>query len=233
MEFPRQEYWGGLPFPSPGCLPKPLIEPESLVAPELAGRFFFFFLTTGPPGKPLCRVVVVQSPSYIRLFVTQWAAACQASLSFTITLSLLKLMSIQSVMPSTHLILLLLHSIFSSIRVFYLHRMAKLSASASVEYASRKCIYRNLLAPRADPLSYMLSYRCTCPHAFPACSFHTYTPPLHRWLPWPPWLSLCYSCSCSSPPCSALHGVFLTERLNPTPLQIQVFSASSSHMTSL
>ena len=108
----------------------------------------------------------------------------------------------------------------------------KLSASASVEYASRKCIYRNLLAPRADPLSYMLS-RCTCPHAFPACSFHTYTPPLHRQLPRPPWLSLCYSCSCSSPPCSALQGVFLTERLNPTPLQIQVFNASSSHMTSL
>ena len=40
--FPRQEYWGGLPFPSPGDLPDPGIEPES---PALAGGFF----TTEPP----------------------------------------------------------------------------------------------------------------------------------------------------------------------------------------
>ena len=50
-----------------------------------------------------------------------WTAACQASLSFTISLSLLKLMSIESVMPSNHLILcrplLLLSSVFPSIRV--------------------------------------------------------------------------------------------------------------------
>ena len=53
---------------------------------------------------------------------TLWTAACQASLSFTISQSLLKLISIESVMPSNHLIvfhpLLLLPSIFSSIRVF-------------------------------------------------------------------------------------------------------------------
>ena len=53
---------------------------------------------------------------------TPWAAACRASLSFIISRSLLKLMSIESMMPSTHLILchplLLLPSIFSSIRVF-------------------------------------------------------------------------------------------------------------------
>ena len=53
---------------------------------------------------------------------TPWTAACQASLSFTISQSLLKLMSIESVMPSNHLILcrplLLLPSIFPSIRVF-------------------------------------------------------------------------------------------------------------------
>ena len=52
----------------------------------------------------------------------QWTAACQASLSFTISWSLLKLMSIELVMPSNHLILycslLLLPSIFPSIRVF-------------------------------------------------------------------------------------------------------------------
>ena len=47
----------------------------------------------------------VQSLSHARLFVTPWTAACQASLSFTISQSLLKLMSIESVMPSNHLIL--------------------------------------------------------------------------------------------------------------------------------
>ena len=36
----RQEYWGGLPFPSPGDLPDPGIEPTSLVSPALAGGFF-------------------------------------------------------------------------------------------------------------------------------------------------------------------------------------------------
>ena len=66
--------------------------------------------------------VVVQLLSGVRLFVTPWTAARQASLSFTISQSLLKLMSIESVMPSNHLILcrplLLLPSIFPSIRVF-------------------------------------------------------------------------------------------------------------------
>ena len=54
--------------------------------------------------------------------MTPWTAACQASLFFTIFQSLLKLMSIESVMPSKHLILfhslLLLPSVFSSIRIF-------------------------------------------------------------------------------------------------------------------
>ena len=39
MEFSRQEYWSGLPFPSPGVLPYPGIKPVSLAFPELAGRF--------------------------------------------------------------------------------------------------------------------------------------------------------------------------------------------------
>ena len=47
MEFSRQEYWSGLPFPSPGDLPG--IEP---VSPALAGRFFI----TEPPGKPCANV---------------------------------------------------------------------------------------------------------------------------------------------------------------------------------
>ena len=40
MGFSRQEYWSGLPFPSPGDLPNPGIELTSLVSPELAGGFF-------------------------------------------------------------------------------------------------------------------------------------------------------------------------------------------------
>ena len=45
MAFPRQEYWSGLPLPSPGNLPDTGIEPDS---PTLAGGFFI----TKPPGKP-------------------------------------------------------------------------------------------------------------------------------------------------------------------------------------
>ena len=66
-------------------------------------------------------ITVVQSLSSVRLFVTPWTAAHQASLSFTISQSLVRLMSIESVMPSNHLILcrpLLLPSIFPSIRLF-------------------------------------------------------------------------------------------------------------------
>ena len=47
MEFPRQEYWSGLPFPPPGDLLDPGVEPTSPGSPTLAGRFF----TTEPPGK--------------------------------------------------------------------------------------------------------------------------------------------------------------------------------------
>ena len=64
----------------------------------------------------------VQLLSRVQLFATPWTAACQASPSFTNSWGLLKLMSIESVMPSNHLILcpslLLLPSIFPSIRVF-------------------------------------------------------------------------------------------------------------------
>ena len=66
--------------------------------------------------------VVVQLLSCVRLFVTSWTVAHQTSLSIIISRSLLKLMSIESVMSSNHLVLccplLLLPSIFPSIRVF-------------------------------------------------------------------------------------------------------------------
>ena len=84
----------------------------------------------------------VQSLSCVWLFSTPWTAAHQASLSFTISQSLLVIMSIESVMPSNHLILshpLLLPSIFPTIRVFSnesaLHIKCQIigaSASASV-----------------------------------------------------------------------------------------------------
>ena len=64
----------------------------------------------------------LQSLSHVRFFATPWTAACQASLSITNSRSLLKLMSIELVIPCNHLILccplLLLPSIFPSIRVF-------------------------------------------------------------------------------------------------------------------
>ena len=69
-----------------------------------------------------CSFSSVQSLSYVRLFATPWTTAGQASLSITNSWSLPKLMSIESVMPSKHLILyrplLLLPSIFPSNRVF-------------------------------------------------------------------------------------------------------------------
>ena len=72
-------------------------------------------------------VVVVQSLSHVWLFVTPWTAAQQATLSFTISRSLLKLMSIESVMPPNHLIfchaLLLLTSIFLRSGSFLMSRL--------------------------------------------------------------------------------------------------------------
>ena len=88
--------------------------------------FHFIFLslnttTVGFPGGSV-QFSSVQSLSRVRLLVTPWTTACQASLSITNLRSLLKLMSIALVMPSNHLILchplLLLPSIFPSIRVF-------------------------------------------------------------------------------------------------------------------
>ena len=81
-------------------------------SPSLAAGFLITSTTS--------LIVVVQSLSHVRLFSTPWTAACQASLSFIIFQSLLKLMSIKLVTPSDHLILccpLLLLSVFPSIRV--------------------------------------------------------------------------------------------------------------------
>ena len=87
-------------------------------------------------GQLLLLFAIFQSLSCVRLFVTPWTAAHQASLSFTISQSLLKLMPIESVMPSNHLILycslLLLPSIFPSITDFSNESALYIRWSASV-----------------------------------------------------------------------------------------------------
>ena len=94
--------------------------------------------------------VVVQLLSCVRLFVAPWTAACQAPLSITISWSLLKLMSIELVMPSNHLILfcplLLLPSFFPSIRFFSIrvgssHQMAKV-LELQLQHLSFQWIFR-------------------------------------------------------------------------------------------
>ena len=91
---------------------------ETLVpslSPSLSMVFF------GGDWSPI--LFVVHLLSCVQLFATPWTATHQASLSFTVFQSLLKLMSIEVVMPSNHLILccplLLLPSVFVSIRVFF------------------------------------------------------------------------------------------------------------------
>ena len=83
----------------------------------ICSRPFFFIV-----HSPAQRIIRVQSLSYVQLFATPWMAACQASLSITNSQNLFTLMSVESVMPSNHLILchsiLLPPSVFPSIRVF-------------------------------------------------------------------------------------------------------------------
>ena len=90
--------------------------------------------------------VVAQSLSRDQLFEIPWTAACQASLSFTISQSLLKLMSIELVTPSNHLILcrplLLLPSIFPSIRVF--------SNESSLRIRWPKCVHSSTIYNSQD-----------------------------------------------------------------------------------
>ena len=96
--------------------------------------------------KWLCWTIPMQKNQFssvlslcsVRLFATPWTAACQAFLSFTISRSLLKLMSFESVMPSNHLVFcccfLLLPSIFPSIRAmsqFFASGGQSIGASAS------------------------------------------------------------------------------------------------------
>ena len=102
-------------------------------------------------------VVVVRLLSRVWRFATPWTVACQASLSFTISQSLFKLMSTELVMPSNHLILshllLFLASIFPSIRVFSNESVLRIrwpkywSFSYSINYSNE---YLGLISFRVD-----------------------------------------------------------------------------------
>ena len=102
-----KEYWSGLPFPPPGDLPDPWVELTSL----------YWQLDSLPLShntSPESYHIVVQSLNHVQFFAMPWTAAHQASLSFTISQSLLKLMSIQLMIChiSTHFIYrLLIHVI--------------------------------------------------------------------------------------------------------------------------
>ena len=83
VEFSRQEYWSGLPLPTPGGLPDPGMESESLASPKLASGFF----TNVPPGKPsLCIYIYLYGgggsvAKSCPTLVTPWTVAHQAPLS--------------------------------------------------------------------------------------------------------------------------------------------------------
>ena len=128
----------------------------------------------------------VQSLSCVWLFATLWTAACQASLSITNSWSLLKLMSIKSVMPSNHLILchplLLLPSIFPSIRIFSYESVLRIrwpkywsfsfSISLSNEYSgliSFKMDWLNLLAVQGTAVFQCYSLNSSLPLLPPPC----------------------------------------------------------------
>ena len=114
MEFSRQEYWSGLPCPPPGDLPNPGIQPRS---PPF--RQILYHLSHQGRLRKASVSSVTQS---CLTLCDPMNHSMPGSLSITNSWSLLKLMSIESVMPSNHLILchplLLLPSIFPSIRVF-------------------------------------------------------------------------------------------------------------------
>ena len=129
----------------------------------------------------------VQSLSCVQLFATPWTAACQVSLSITNSRSLLKLMSIESVMPSNHLILchplLLPPSIFLSIRVFsnesvLLIRWPKywsfsFSISPSNEYSgliSFRMYWLDLLAVQGT-FKTLFQHHCSKPSVLPCSAF--------------------------------------------------------------
>ena len=109
-----------------------------------------------PRFQALVSRTVVQSLSHVRPFVTPWTAAQWAFLSFTIPQSLLKLMSIESVIPSNHIILccpFLLPSIFPSIRVFSKKSVLRIRWRKYWSFSFSICPFRT------DEYSGLISFR--------------------------------------------------------------------------
>ena len=134
----------------------------------------------------------VQSRSRVQLFVTPWTVACHASLSITNPQSLLKHMSIESVVPSNHLILcrpLLLPSIFPSIRVFSDESVLRIrwpkywsfsfSISPSNEYSGLISFRKDWLDFQSKGLSRVFSSTTQIRHDYSYIPPHT-TPPGHH-----------------------------------------------------
>ena len=121
--FSRQENWSRFPCLPPGDLPDAGIEPESLYV-SFIGRLVLYHWYHLETLQNLWRQMYCcySVPKSGPTLCNPWTAACQVSLSFTISLSLLRLMSIESVIPSNHFIvchhLLLLPSVFPCIRSF-------------------------------------------------------------------------------------------------------------------
>ena len=129
MDFSQQEYWSGAPFPPLRDLPNTRIKHLSHLCLALAGWFFTTSTTWEAQHIHWCMDKFSQSFNSVQFSysvvsdsATPWTAARQASLSISNSRSLLKLMSIELVIPSKHLILccplLLPPSIFPRIRVF-------------------------------------------------------------------------------------------------------------------
>ena len=81
LEFPRQEYWSGLPFPTPGDLPNPGIKTMSLPSPALAGRFF----TTATPEISYCREgsgnCICKGPDSLYIYYINSYTVCEVTQS--------------------------------------------------------------------------------------------------------------------------------------------------------
>ena len=131
MGFPRQEYWRGLPFPSPRDLPDPGIQPESPTFPVLAGGFFH----TEPPGKPFSSVQFSSVPQSCPTLCDPMNRSTPGLPVHHQLPEFTKLTSIESVMPFSHLILcrplLLLPPIPPSISSCFWSCLALLSVSPS------------------------------------------------------------------------------------------------------
>ena len=170
LEFPRQEYWSGLPCPPPEDRPDSGIEPVSLTFPALAGGFF----TTSTTWR------VHYIGGQLSLFVVQSLSVAQLSdpmscrePGFPVLHDILELAQtrgLESVMPSSHLILchprLLLPPVFPSIRVFSIIYLSKPMKCTTARVSPRASLtvrwLRVLLAGQETWAHSLVQEDCTC-----------------------------------------------------------------------